>query len=120
MSLPGRKRRENSVRNPDRVRDPTDVGDIQAKLMLVLLCFIWGATWPLMKIALDEIPIFGMRTLSAAFGAVALFLVSRIKRRSLRIPNATAWAHIVIAALFNLVGFSTFSALAQLYHLCSI
>jgi len=28
------------------------VGDIQAKLTLVVLCLIWGVTWPAMKIAL--------------------------------------------------------------------
>ena len=30
------------------------VGDIRAKLMLVLLCLIWGVTWPAMKIALER------------------------------------------------------------------
>jgi hypothetical protein len=27
-------------------------GDVQAKLMLVALCLLWGVTWPAMKIAL--------------------------------------------------------------------
>jgi drug/metabolite transporter (DMT)-like permease len=29
--------------------------------MLVLLCLIWGVSWPVMKIALEEIPPFTMR-----------------------------------------------------------
>jgi drug/metabolite transporter (DMT)-like permease len=114
MSLPGRKRRENSVRNPDRVRDPTGVGDIQAKLMLVLLCFIWGVTWPLMKIALNDIPPLSMRSTAAGIGAVTLLGICLVKHRSLRIRRTKDWLHIVIASLFNLVGFSLFSAFAQI------
>jgi drug/metabolite transporter (DMT)-like permease len=90
------------------------VGDIQAKLMLVLLCLIWGVTWPAMKIALNEIPPFSMRASSAGLGALTLFLICLVKRRSFRIPNAKAWAHVVIASLLNVVCFSLFSAFAQL------
>jgi drug/metabolite transporter (DMT)-like permease len=82
--------------------------------MLVLLCFIWGVTWPLMKIALVEIPPFSMRAASAAFGALTLYLVCLVKRRSFRIPTVQAWVHVVIASLLNIVGFSLFSAFAQL------
>ena len=82
--------------------------------MLVVLCFIWGTTWPLMKVALNEIPPFSMRTSSAALGALTLYLVCLAKGSSLRIPTAKAWAHVVIASLLNVVGFSLFSAFAQL------
>ena len=90
------------------------VGDIQAKLMLVLLCLIWGFTWPAMKIALNEIPPFSMRASSAGLGALTLFLICLVKRRSFRIASAKAWAHVVIASLLNVVCFSLFSAFAQL------
>jgi drug/metabolite transporter (DMT)-like permease len=106
--------REFSVRNPDRGHETPGIADIRAKLMLVLLCLIWGITWPLMKVALVEIPPFSMRASSAACGALTLYLVCLVKRRSFRIPNAKAWAHVVIAALLNIVGFSLFSAFAQL------
>lgn len=90
------------------------VGDIRAKLMLGLLCLIWGLTWPAMKIALNEIPPFSMRASSAGLGALTLFLICLVKRRSFRIPSAKAWAHVVIASLLNVVCFSLFSAFAQL------
>ena len=35
------------------------------RLMLVGLCLLWGVTWPLMKIALSDIPPLSMRTLTA-------------------------------------------------------
>ena len=82
--------------------------------MLVVLCVIWGVTWPLMKIALNEIPPFSMRTSTAALGALTLYLACVIKRRSLRIPTAKAWAHVIVASLLNVVAFSVFGTLAQL------
>ena len=82
--------------------------------MLVVLCLIWGFTWPLMKIALNEIPPLSMRTATAGIGALALLAICLVGRRSLRIPTAKAWAHVVAASILNVVGFSLFSAFAQI------
>lgn len=87
-------------------------GDIEGRLMLVLLCLIWGVTWPAMKIALLGIPPLSMRTLSSALGALTLALVCLVKRRSFRVPTARAWGHVVVASFLNVVGFSLFSAFA--------
>ncbi len=89
-------------------------GDVGARLMLVTLCFIWGTTWPLMKVALNEIPPLSMRAVAAALGALTLYLLCVVMRRSLRLPSAKAWGHVVIASLLNITGFSLFSAFAQL------
>jgi drug/metabolite transporter (DMT)-like permease len=94
--------------------DAADRADIGARVMLVVLCFIWGITWPLMKIALIEIPPFSMRTVTAALGAFVLYLVCRFTGRSLHVPNAKAWVHIVIASLLNVVAFVVFGSFAQL------
>jgi drug/metabolite transporter (DMT)-like permease len=82
--------------------------------MLVMMCLIWGITWPLMKVALDEIPPLSMRTLSCAFGAMTLFTISRVKRDSLRIPTLKTFGHLIAIALLNIVGFSLFTAFAQM------
>ena len=47
--------------------------------MLVTLCLIWGMTWPMMKIALNEIPPLSMRTLTAAIGGVSLFVICLVQ-----------------------------------------
>ncbi len=90
------------------------VGDVRAKLMLVLLCLIWGITWPAMKIALNEIPPFSMRTATAGIGALTLLVACLVKRRSFRIATARTWAHVVAASLLNVVSFSLLSAFAQI------
>jgi len=93
---------------------PGRTEDARAKLMLVLLCIIWGVSWPVMRIALKEIPPFSMRTASAGLGALALYLVCLGRGRSLRIPDAKAWAHVIVASLLNIAVFSLFTAFAQL------
>ena len=82
--------------------------------MLVVLCFLWGVTWPIMRIALYEIPPLSMRTLTAALGALTLYLACRLQGRSLRLPNAKSWAHVTIASLLNIVAFTVFGSFAQL------
>lgn len=88
--------------------------EVRARLMLVTLCLIWGMTWPMMKIALNEIPPLSMRTLTAAIGGVSLFVICLVKRRSLRIRTPRAWAHVFVASFLNISAFSLFTAFAQI------
>ena len=102
------------MRNPDPRRAGSAHADIGARLMLVALGLIWGITWPVMKIGLNEIPPLTMRATAAAFGAVTYYLMCVFMRRSLRISSPKAWAHILVGSLLNIVAFSVFSAFAQL------
>lgn len=102
------------MRIPDSKSGSSAHADIGARLMLVALGLIWGITWPVMKIALNEIPPLTMRGTAAVFGAVTYFLLCVLMRRSLRIPSPKAWAHVLVGSLLNIVAFSLFSAFAQL------
>jgi drug/metabolite transporter (DMT)-like permease len=88
--------------------------DFGARVMLVVLGLIWGITWPVMKIALNEIPPLTMRGTAAVLGAVTYFTLCLVMRRSLRIPSLKIWGHVLVASLLNIVAFSLFSAFAQL------
>lgn len=100
--------------HPDNRNAATGAGDVQARLMLGLLCLIWGVTWPMMKIALNEIPPLSMRTLTAGIGVSGLVVICLVTRRSLRVPMGRAWAHVVAASILNVTGFSMLSAFAQI------
>lgn len=102
------------MKNPDRGNGTPAHADIGARLMLAVLGLIWGITWPVMKIALDEIPPLTMRGCAAVLGAATYYLMCVLMRRSLRVPSAKAWAHILIASLLNIVAFSLFTAFAQM------
>lgn len=100
--------------NPDSTHATIAGYEPAARLMLVLLCCVWGVTWPIMRIALSEIPPFTMRAVSGLIGALMLFAICAFRRRNLSIPGAKAWLHVTAASLLNIVGFSLFSAFAQL------
>lgn len=102
------------MRNPERISDALGQTDVGARLMLVVLCVIWGATWPIMRIALYEIPPLSMRTVTAALGSLTLYLACRAQRRSLRIARTVDWLHLTVGALLNIVAFTVFGSFAQL------
>jgi len=81
--------------------------------MLGLLCVIWGVTWPVIKLALDGIPVLSMRTCSLGLGATTLFIVGLVRRSSFRIPTMKAWTHIAVASLLNIVAFILLTSFAQ-------
>jgi drug/metabolite transporter (DMT)-like permease len=88
---------------------------LKARAMLVTLCLIWGFTWPVMRISLAEIPPMSFRVLTALIGALAMCMLVMLQRRSFRLPRRSAWTHVVVAGVLNVVGFSLFSAFAQIH-----
>jgi len=98
-----------------RVQAPQhDRADATAKVMLVVLSVAWGLTWPAMRIALNEIPPFSMRTVSLSLGAGFLLAIVALQRRSFALGSLRDWVHLVIAAVLNIVGFTMLSAFALL------
>jgi len=87
---------------------------IKARVFLALLCLGWGLTWPMMKIALDEIPPFSMRVAMLTLGILTLTSLSLLQGRSLRIPSLRTFVHLFAASLFNIVAFSVLTPFAQM------
>jgi drug/metabolite transporter (DMT)-like permease len=86
--------------------------------MLAVLSLIWGLTWPVLRIVLDEIPPFSMRVATSAFGALSLFIVAGLQRRDVRI-SGIARLHVAIAGSLNIAAFTIFTALGQIGTLTS-
>jgi drug/metabolite transporter (DMT)-like permease len=86
-----------------------------AKLMLVALSFAWGLTWPAMRIALDEIPPFGMRVVTLGLGAGVLFLVGWMQGRSFAVQGLKHVAHLTVAGILNVLSFSLGSVIAMMF-----
>jgi drug/metabolite transporter (DMT)-like permease len=85
-----------------------------ARLLLLLLSLAWGLSWPVMRIALDEVTPLVMRLYAYGSGALFMFAVARLGGRSLNLPRGRAWAHTAASALLNVVSFGLLSAFAQL------
>ena len=93
---------------------PHASADTAARLMLVALGLAWGLTWPIMRIALTEIPPFSFRLATSALAAVALFAVALVQRRTMRIKRPIARVHLAVAGVLNVGFFTVGSAFAQL------
>jgi drug/metabolite transporter (DMT)-like permease len=74
-------------------------------LLLASLSLLWGVNWPIMKIAIAEIPVLSFRAACAVTGAAGLFLIARVVGHSLK-PARAAWPWIAAAALFNITGWN--------------
>jgi drug/metabolite transporter (DMT)-like permease len=96
------------------IQSAASTGNIRAKLMLVLLCLLWGTNWTVMKIALQEIPPLSMRTISSAFGALTLLGICVVSHHRLRVGSAKTWGHVCIIGLLNVGFFGILSAYAQI------
>jgi len=67
-----------------------------------------------MRMALEEIPPFGMRVGTLALGVAVLTAFAKYQGRRLTITDRRTWLHIGVASTFNIVAFSIFTPFAQL------
>ncbi|MFH0811793.1 MAG: DMT family transporter [Pseudomonadota bacterium] len=78
-------------------------------LLLVAISFFWGIAWPIMKIALQEIPPLTFRTIGVVFGGFGIILLARLNGLILRIPRREL-RPLLVVSLLNVTG----------WHICSI
>jgi drug/metabolite transporter (DMT)-like permease len=69
-------------------------------LLLAALTFGWGFNWPMMKLALAELPVWTFRGICVVLGAAGLFLIARAGGLAVR-PPPGQWGRIALTALFN-------------------
>lgn len=93
---------------------PQHAADTTARLLLVGVSLAWGLSWVAMKIALDEIPPFSMRTGTSGLATITLFALAFVQHRRVRIPTTAARVHLVVAGILNVACFTLFTAFAQL------
>jgi drug/metabolite transporter (DMT)-like permease len=89
----------------------------KGKLLLVLLAFCWGLSWPALRIALDELTPWSTRLFGYCIGSATLFTLLKLQGRSIAIPPGAGyrnWVHIFIAGMLNVVAFGLFGTFAQL------
>jgi Integral membrane protein DUF6. len=76
-------------------------------ILLALLTLFWGVNWPIMKLALNEIPVFTFRAFCLGGGAVGLFAIAIWKRMPLGIPRDYL-GKLTAISLFNIAGWNVF------------
>jgi drug/metabolite transporter (DMT)-like permease len=78
-------------------------------LLVAGLSLFWGISWPVMKIALMEIPPWTFRTLSLVCGGAGILILARLSGVKLSIPRGQL-APLVAVAAFNVTGWHLGSA----------
>ncbi len=73
--------------------------------MLAALTLGWGFNWPMIKLALSEIPVFSFRSACLLGGTTFLFAIAAYKRVPLRVPRGQ-WGRLVLLALFNVTAWN--------------
>lgn len=70
-------------------------------VLLALLTLFWGINWPIMKVALTEVPVFTFRTFCLGGGALGLFAIAWAKGMPMRLPLRYL-PRMTMIALFNI------------------
>ena len=76
---------------------------LKAVMLLVGVTLVWGATYPMMKIAAAEIPILTFRGLIAIGAGVVMLTTARLVGQPLRIPRENRKG-LFISSLYNTFG----------------
>jgi drug/metabolite transporter (DMT)-like permease len=80
-----------------------------AWLLLATLTAAWGFNWPMMKLALDEIPVLTFRTLCIAAGGIGLLALARLSGQPL-LPPKNQWLRMAVTAALNVTAWNIFIA----------
>lgn len=83
-------------------------------LLLVSITFLWGCNWPVLKIAVTELPVFTFRAISLFVGLVGMFMVCRIEGKPWRLPRRDVLPCIFVG-LTTIAGWNMASTLGLLH-----
>ena len=73
------------------------------------MTIFWGVAWPVMKIALNEIPPWTFRTISLVCGGAGIMALAKMKGLSVAVPREQL-TPLMIVSLFNITGWHLGSA----------
>jgi drug/metabolite transporter (DMT)-like permease len=82
--------------------------------LLAALTVTWGFNWPMMKLAVQEVPPWTFRTLCVMVGGGALLALTALTGGRVTFP-ARRLPALMLVALFNITAWHLFSAYALLY-----
>jgi len=83
----------------------------RALALLPILALAWGATWPLMKLGVGDIPVLTFRALTGFVAASALLALAGLRHGGI-LPLAREWRGLLICAPVSVTGWFYLSALS--------
>ena len=89
------KSQENSISSPAL--------PLSGFFLLAIIGIFWGISWPGMKIALEELPVWWFRAMSVSAGAFGLLTITYFANGTIRLAKSDM-RPMVICAIFNIIG----------------
>ena len=74
-------------------------------LPILALTLIWGSNWPILKLAVSELPPLTFRLYTLAIAGLGLLAIAKAGGESIRIPRKLWWV-VAILATFNIAGWN--------------
>jgi drug/metabolite transporter (DMT)-like permease len=81
----------------------------QALWLIVALNLGWGLNWPMIKLAVNELPVLSFRAACVYGGAAGLFAIALATRQRIAVPRG-AWIVLAACGLFNITGWHLLGA----------
>jgi len=69
--------------------------------MLFLITVFWGVNWPIIKVALEEIPVLTFRAVCIFVAGLTILGLHLVLRRSIRVPRHQ-WGALLLSGLLNI------------------
>ncbi|OGP62217.1 MAG: hypothetical protein A2169_00640 [Deltaproteobacteria bacterium RBG_13_47_9] len=83
-------------------------------VLLAAISLFWGANWPIMKIALMEIPVWTFRTLCLFLGGIGILGLAKTSGLKLTVPKMEL-RPLLLVSLLNITGWHLCSAYGLVY-----
>ncbi len=83
-------------------------------VLLAALTLLWGINWPILKIAISEIPVLTFRGFCLFCGGLVILAVHRALGRSIRVPRSQ-WRALLVSGFFNITLWHTATGFGLLH-----
>ncbi len=83
-----------------RVAPTGRAGRVEGLSLLLFTVVAWGLNWPALKLVIEHLPPFSMRTISALSGGIAVMGVAALRGERL-MPPLGQWRRLMLSALLN-------------------
>ena len=96
--------RQDSIRMSEHARSDLQPSGLRLHLtpldgLLLLVVLIWGSNFSIVKVAIEEIPIFGFNTLRMGAACIVLLIVSRLNGEGA--PERGDWPRLMTLGFFG-------------------
>ena len=86
---------------------------IRNAVLVVTLGVTWGLNWPMVRLALTDLPPLSFRAIAFSAAALVLFGAIALRGESPAVPRQH-WPRLVVVGMLSVVAYNLFSAFAQL------